>query len=109
MRALEEVVIQTLKEYGIAGIRVPGKTGVWVDDNTKIAFSGVRISRWCTLHGFSVNVLPCASRFKNINPCGLGTISITSISELIAPRTLTVADVIPRLITNFAGVFNYEI
>jgi lipoyl(octanoyl) transferase len=109
MRSLEEVVLVTLQEFGITGIRVPGKTGVWIDDNSKIAFSGVRISRWCTLHGFSLNVLPCAHRFAPINPCGLGDIKITSISELIAPRTVTVSEVTGKLISNFIKIFNYEI
>lgn len=109
MRSLEEVVMKTLAEYGISGIRVPGKTGVWIDENSKIAFSGVRISRWCTLHGFSVNVLPCAHRFSPINPCGLGDIRIASISEAIAPKPVNVAEVTYRLIANFAETFNYEV
>lgn len=109
MRALEEVVLTTLKDYGITGIRVPGKTGVWIDENAKIAFSGVRISRWCTLHGFSVNVLPCSHRFAPINPCGLGDIKIASIAELIAPQPVTVAEVTHKLISNFIQIFNYEV
>jgi lipoyl(octanoyl) transferase len=109
MRSLEEVVMRTLQDYGITGIRVPGKTGVWIDENSKIAFSGVRISRWCTLHGFSLNVLPCAERFKPINPCGLGDISILSISELIAPKAVTVPEVTHRLISHFLDIFNYEV
>lgn len=109
MRSLEEVVLATLAEYGITGIRVPGKTGVWIDENSKIAFSGVRISRWCTLHGFSVNVLPCAHRFAPINPCGLGNITVASISELIAPKPVTISEVTGKLICNFTKIFNYEI
>jgi len=109
MRSLEEVVLTTLKEYGIEGIRVPGKTGVWIDENSKIAFSGVRISRWCTLHGFSVNVLPCAHRFAPINPCGLGKIATVSISELTPSRPVTVEEVTGKLITNFIKIFNYEV
>jgi lipoyl(octanoyl) transferase len=109
MRSLEQVVLTTLKEYGITGMRVPGKTGVWIDENSKIAFSGVRISRWCTLHGFSVNVLPSAHRFAPINPCGLGDIKIASIAELIAPKQVTVAEVTHKLISNFITIFNYEV
>jgi lipoyl(octanoyl) transferase len=109
MRSLEEVVLTTLREYGITGMRVPGKTGVWIDEKSKIAFSGVRISRWCTLHGFSVNVLPCSHRFAPINPCGLGDITIASIAELIAPQPVTVAEVTHKLISNFITIFNYEV
>ena len=109
MRSLEEVVIKTLNEYGVTGIRVPGKTGVWLDENSKIAFSGVRISRWCTLHGFSVNVLPCSHRFASINPCGLGNIRVASLAEEIAPKPVNVAEVTYRLIANFAEIFNYDV
>jgi lipoate-protein ligase B len=56
----------------------------------------------------SVNVLPCASRFKAINPCGLGDISITSIADLIAPKIVTVAEVTHKLIAHFVDIFNYE-
>jgi lipoyl(octanoyl) transferase len=90
MRLLEEVAIRLLKEYAITGLRIAGKTGVWVDcgapELSKIAFSGVRISRWCTMHGLSLNVLNCAERFNIINPCGLGNIGVASIEELIGRR-----------------------
>jgi lipoyl(octanoyl) transferase len=109
MRSLEEVVLSTLQEYSITGIRVPGKTGVWIDEHSKIAFCGVRISRWCTLHGFSLNVLPCSDRFASINPCGLGKIKIASISELISPQPVSVAEVTHKLIAHFIRVFNYEV
>lgn len=106
MRSLEEVAIRTLSSYGISGIRVPGKTGVWLDENSKIAFSGVRISRWCTLHGLSLTVLPCADKFRLINPCGLGDITITSIAERTSSPP-SVQDVSARLMTDFVEVFGY--
>ena len=106
MRSLEEVAIRTLSDYGIVGNRVPGKTGVWLDENSKIAFSGVRISRWCTLHGLSLTVLPCADKFRFINPCGLGEITITSIAEQTASPP-SVQDVTARLMTHFIDVFGY--
>lgn len=106
MRSLEETIIRTIAEYGITGIRIPGKTGVWVDENSKIAFSGVRISRWCTLHGLSLNVLPCANRFATINPCGLGDIRVVGVAEL-TDTPPTVQEVLTRLIAHFIEVFNY--
>ena len=107
MRSLEEVIIRTLADYGVEGRRIPGKTGVWTDENSKIAFSGVRISRWCTLHGFSLNVLPCAERFRAINPCGLGEIQVVSVAEL-SSRPATVADANQMLLRHFCQVFGYE-
>ncbi len=108
MRSLEEVVLRTLADYGIAGIRIPGRTGVWLDDNTKIAFCGVRISRWCTLHGLSLNVLPCSKPFAAINPCGLGSISIKSIADVAPSNAPTVQDVLVRLMRHFSSMFGYE-
>jgi lipoate-protein ligase B len=107
MRSLEEVALRTLQEFGIVGVRIPGKTGVWIDDNTKIAFSGVRISRWCTLHGLSLNVLDCSRAFSSINPCGLGPIAVTSIAQL-TQTTPVVQDVMARLMHHFIAVFEYE-
>ena len=90
MRQLEEVVIRTLKIFTVEGLRLEGKTGVWVERSgvpAKIAFIGVRISRWCTLHGLSINVEPCQKQFGLINPCGLGDIQIVSLRELIEDFT----------------------
>ena len=106
MRSLEEVAIRTLAEFGITGIRIPGKTGVWIDEQTKIAFSGVRISRWCTLHGLSLNVLDCSESFKSINPCGLGSIKIASIEQL-SKDPPTVQTVLACLMRQFITIFNY--
>jgi lipoate-protein ligase B len=106
MRSLEETIIRTLAEYDITGIRIAGKTGVWIDDNSKIAFSGVRISRWCTLHGLSLNVLPCSQQFGYVNPCGLGAIRVASMAEL-SSAPLTVQDVTARLMSHFMDVFEY--
>ncbi len=107
MRSLEEVIIRSLADFGVSGVRVPGKTGVWLDESSKIAFSGVRISRWCTLHGFSVNVLPCAARFKAINPCGLGDITVSSLAEA-SSKPVTVAQANQSLLRHFLEIFSYK-
>ncbi len=106
MRSLEEVALRTLSDYGVTGIRIPGKTGVWIDENTKIAFSGVRISRWCTLHGLSLNINRCSARFAAINPCGLGSIKVTSIDELTGATT-DLQNVKERIIRHFIEIFEY--
>ncbi len=107
MRSLEETIIRTLADHNIVGIRIPGKTGVWIDENSKIAFSGVRISRWCTLHGLSLNVLPCATQFAYVNPCGLGSIRVVSMSEL-TQTTLNIQGVTAQLMSHFMDVFEYR-
>jgi lipoyl(octanoyl) transferase len=83
MRSLEEVIIRSLARYGVHGVRQPGRTGVWITEHSKIAFIGVKISRWCTYHGFSVNISPCSEPFSLINPCGLGDVEIVALSELL--------------------------
>jgi lipoyl(octanoyl) transferase len=70
LRALEQVLIETLDEFGIAAGRVQGATGVWVD-GAKVAAMGVHISRWVTSHGFALNVDPDLEYFRYIVPCGL--------------------------------------
>ncbi len=106
MRSLEEVIVQTLQDFGVLGRRIPGKTGVWLDDRSKIAFSGVRISRWCTRHGFSLNVLECSEPFKTINPCGLGDIRVISLSE-VCSRPISLDDVSQRIVVHFSEIFGY--
>ena len=70
LRALEQVLIEVLAEFGIAAGRMQGATGVWVD-GTKVAAMGVHISRWVTSHGFALNVDPDLDYFRYIVPCGL--------------------------------------
>ena len=81
MRNLEEVVIRTLFRYGVTGRRIQGKTGVWIDSTSKIASLGVRISRWCTMHGLALNVRNCEKGFSFINPCGFRSIRMVSMEQ----------------------------
>ena len=82
MRTLEEVTIRVLKEFDIKGSRIKGLTGVWVG-NKKIAAQGVRISRWVTMHGFSINVCPQLSYYDGIIPCGIFDYDVTSMEECL--------------------------
>ena len=70
LRALEQMLIEALAEFGILAGRKQGATGVWVD-GAKIAAMGVHISRWVTSHGFALNVDPDLDYFRYIVPCGL--------------------------------------
>lgn len=78
---LEEWVIRALAEFGITGERVCGRVGIWVGDN-KIAAIGVRVRRWVTLHGVSINVNPDLSHFGGIVPCGIKDAGVTSMKGL---------------------------
>ena len=80
LRALEQVLIEALAEFGIPGKRQPGATGVWVQ-GAKVAAIGVHISRWVTSHGFALNLDTDLDYFKYIVPCGL-TQPVTSLRVL---------------------------
>ena len=93
VRALEDWLIATLAELGVAARRAPGRIGIWVDrDGTeaKVGALGLRIRRWVTMHGFSVNLTPELSHFSGIVPCGIADFPVTSLGEM------GLADVQPR-------------
>ena len=104
VRSIEQVIIDALSDFSLAGERVPGMTGVWVD-GAKIAAIGVHISRWVTSHGFALNVTTDLSYFQYIVPCGLVK-PVTSMAALgvMAQRQ----DVIERLVVHFGRVFDFE-
>lgn len=85
MRSLEEAVILTLQDFGIASGRLPGSTGVWLDADTpqarKICAMGVRSSRWITIHGLALNVNTDLQYFGYIVPCGITDKGVTSMER----------------------------
>jgi lipoyl(octanoyl) transferase len=104
VRAVEETIIATLAEYGIAAGRIPKLTGVWVGER-KIAAIGVHLSRWVTSHGFALNVSTDLSYFQYIVPCGL-TKPVTSMAALGIRASLD--QVAARLAVHFARIFDCE-
>ncbi len=82
MRILEKIIIDTVSEFGIEAKRIEGLTGVWVGDE-KIAALGVRIRRWVTMHGFSINVNTDLTFYDGIIPCGIFDHGITSMEQLL--------------------------
>ena len=104
VRSLEEVVLRTLRRYGIEGERDPGATGVWVD-GAKICAIGVHISRWVTTHGFALNWKTDLRYFDYIVPCGL-TRPVTSMERLgVAVER---GELERTIVEEFAGVYEYE-
>jgi lipoyl(octanoyl) transferase len=89
LRALEEAILRTLADFGLTGMRVPGRTGVWIGRGAsprKLASIGVAIRRWVTLHGLALNINTNLARFAAINPCGFPAAVMTSMArELGAP------------------------
>jgi lipoyl(octanoyl) transferase len=85
VHALEGWVINTLAELGVSAHRSPGRIGIWTGEGAaeaKIGAIGVRVKRWVTLHGFSINVAPDLSHFGGIVPCGIATHGVTSLAAL---------------------------
>lgn len=92
--ALESWLIDTLADFGIVGRIIPGKVGVWVDTAAgpaKIAAIGVRVQRWVSFHGLSLNVVPNINDFNGIIPCGLSE-PVTSLTALGHGATLADVD-----------------
>ena len=83
---LEGWAIAALGEFGVAARRAEGRIGIWTDDlsgrEAKIGAIGVRVRRWVTLHGFSVNIDPDLSHFSGIVPCGISEFPVTSLAAL---------------------------
>ena len=113
LRNLEEVIIQTLAEYGIIGDRSIGETGVWIEPGVagkerKICAIGVRCSRWITMHGFAFNVNTDLSYFNYIIPCGINNKQVTSLEKELG-RKLDMQEVKEKVKNNFAKIFEVEL
>ncbi len=105
VRALEQVIMDTLAEFEIEAMRVAGCTGVWVNGK-KVAAIGVHISRWVTSHGFALNHTTDLSYFQYIVPCGI-TKPVTSMGEL--GSTADREAVMAALARGFAKNFQFEL
>ncbi|MDE3115143.1 MAG: lipoyl(octanoyl) transferase LipB [Pseudomonadota bacterium] len=94
---LEEWLIRTLAELGVKGERRQGRVGIWVarggGKEDKIAAIGVRVRRWVTFHGVSLNVEPDLTHFTGIVPCGIAEHGVTSLVDLGIPATMADVDV----------------
>ena len=86
VHAVEGWVIDTLADFGVESWRSEGRIGIWTRDidgrEAKIGAIGVRVRRWVTMHGFSVNLAPDLSHFTGIVPCGIEEFGVTSLQRL---------------------------
>jgi len=80
LRLIEEMLIQTVAEYGLTATRREGKTGIWLEDR-KIAAIGVAVKTWVSYHGFALNVNTNLQHFMGIVPCGITDGTVTSIEK----------------------------
>jgi lipoyl(octanoyl) transferase len=116
VRKLEQWVIAALAEFNVKGEIRPGRVGVWVvrpdrpanadgsPAEDKIAAIGIRIRRWVSFHGISINVEPDLGHFSGIVPCGIRDHGVTSLVDLGLPVTL--ADLDAALMRTFEAVWD---
>jgi len=103
---LEEWVIKTLRVFSVTGERKDGRVGVWVTANgseSKIAAVGVRVRKWVTYHGVSLNLDPDLTHYNGIVPCGLREYGVTSLQKIGVKVSMTELD--RALYQNWRAVF----
>lgn len=106
VKQLERWLIATLNVFGIEGFTRDGRVGVWVktvNGEAKIAAIGVRVRKWVTYHGISINVNPDLSHYAGIVPCGIREYGVTSLETLGIEAPM--AEVDKALKREFAGIF----
>ncbi len=95
VHSLEGWIIAALDDLGVKAHRSNGRIGIWVGggaDEAKIAALGIRVKRWVTLHGFSINVSPDLAHFRGIVPCGIAELGVTSLAALGRQKPLSLVD-----------------
>jgi len=112
--ALEEWLITTLSHYNIRGERRDDRVGVWVRRpdkgptvEDKIAAIGIRVRRWVSFHGVSLNVEPDLDHFTGIVPCGISEHGVTSLVDLGYPVSMPEVDAVLR--ARFEAIFGETI
>ncbi len=109
---LEDWLIRTLADFDVVGERRSGRVGIWVERQEssggrvredKIAAVGVRVRRWVTYHGISLNVAPDLDHFAGIVPCGIREHGVTSLADLGRPARLSDVDLVLK--RRFLDVF----
>ena len=114
VHALEEWMIDSLAILGVSARREPGRIGIWTGhghEEAKIGAIGVRVKRWVTMHGFSINVAPDLDHFGGIVPCGISDFGVTSLAKLGKSAKMSDLDValeatFPAFLANLAQAQN---
>ena len=101
---LEEMVVRCVASFGLPASRVPGRRGVWIQSERKIASVGVAIEEWVSYHGFALNVSTDLSIFRRFRPCGLEGSVMTSLEKELG-RAVSLEDVKPRIVDSWEQVF----
>ncbi len=97
VREIESGLIKVCNDFGMNGVRVAGRSGVWIVDEKgerKVAAIGIRVASGTSMHGFALNVNPDLSAFDAIVPCGISDAAVTSFERELG-RTITIDEVTP--------------
>ncbi len=105
VRKIENVIIDTLAELSIKAFSKTDDTGVWTKEG-KIASIGIKVSKWTTLHGFSLNISENTNGFDFINPCGSSEEHVVSIQQY--DETVSFKEVTEIISRKFVEIFKYE-
>jgi len=113
VRQMEEALIRTMADYGVAAMRVPGRTGVWTQPSgsiaeKKIAAIGIHVSAGVTSHGFALNVTTDLKDFDWIVPCGIDDRAVTSLELESREPDLTLLTAAERVARQFGQVFQTQ-
>ncbi|WP_405375808.1 MULTISPECIES: lipoyl(octanoyl) transferase LipB [unclassified Microbacterium] len=111
VRRLEELLMTALREFGVAGRRVEGRSGVWAGPHggeSKVAAIGVRVQRGVTMHGFALNCDNSLEPFDRIVPCGIADAGVTTVSEIIGSRVAP-REVAGTVASVFSAAFDAEV
>jgi lipoyl(octanoyl) transferase len=114
VRQMEEVLIRTMADYGVAAMRVPGRTGVWTQPGgtvaeEKIAAIGIHVSAGITSHGFALNVTTDLKDFAWIVPCGISDREVTSLEQESRSADLRMQTAAERVARQFGHVFHAQV
>ncbi len=108
LRRMEQALVLTLDDFGIAAAKAVGQTGVWTGDGArKVASMGIAVKRWVTMHGFALNVSTDLARFSVIAPCGFDAGVMASMQSLTGQGS-SITDVKQRLIVHLGAVFGRD-
>ena len=114
VHTLEGLMIDALGKLGVEARREPGRIGIWTGrgaEEAKIGAIGVRVKRWVTLHGFSINVAPDLTHFSGIVPCGIAEYGVTSLDALgkaadMADLDAAISSAFPDFLGNLSRITN---
>jgi lipoyl(octanoyl) transferase len=114
VRQMEEALIRTMADYGVAAMRVPGRTGVWTQpggtvEEKKIAAIGIHVSAGITSHGFALNVTTDLKDFAWIVPCGISDRAVTSLEKESRSADLRMQTAAERVARQFGHVFHAQV